>query len=334
MKKTVEIQPEVGENSGARKVLTTPATPLTTPASQEQDMAESHHSSTSGKSPAFQFYPKDFLTDEHVALMSLSERGAYITLLCICWTEGSLPSDPKRLSRLCGVSPSIMRRLWVALETCFRPHPSIDGRVIHPRLDRERISQAEFRRRQSDNGRKGGRPHKPTTNPEQSQNNPSLNSGLSQTEPKKSSSSAISDLQSADCSQNATRSSRARAVTTGGVMAGSLPRDHLRHSWCGRVCVPDFLHAQFERSTGQSEEALKAFYANTFANIPEDEPVEPDAVKFWRPRVSANWPPADIPTSDIPAKRTATDWWEQCKALHGGTCTKRWDHEWKMRERA
>src|SRR6187397_742097 len=68
-------------------------------------------------------------------------------------------------------------------------------------------------------------------------------------------------------------SSRARATGMGsGVMGGALPRDHMRHSWCGRVCVPDFLHEQFERSTGQSEQTLKAFYNSTFETIPEDEP--------------------------------------------------------------
>lgn len=37
---------------------------------------------------------------------------------------------------------------------------------------------------------------------------------------------------------------------------------------------------------------------------------------------------------DAPALKTATDWWEECKAIHGGTCSKRWNHEWLMKERA
>ena len=28
----------------------------------------------------------------------------------------------------------------------------------------------------------------------------------------------------------------------------------------------------------------------------------------------------------------ALDWWVECKAAHGGTCAKRWDHDWLMRE--
>jgi allantoicase len=34
---------------------------------------------------------------------------------------------------------------------------------------------------------------------------------------------------------------------------------------------------------------------------------------------------------DTPRVQTRTvDWWEQCKALHGGACTCRWDHDTRM----
>ena len=32
------------------------------------------------------------------------------------------------------------------------------------------------------------------------------------------------------------------------------------------------------------------------------------------------------------ARDPPVDWWTECKAEHGGTCEKRWDHEWRMRE--
>ena len=66
------------------------------------------------KSPAFQFYPKDFLTDSHVVAMTLAERGAYITLLCLCWLDRSLPVEMGALARLCGVSSAAFTRLWPA----------------------------------------------------------------------------------------------------------------------------------------------------------------------------------------------------------------------------
>ena len=100
---------------------------------------------------------------------------------------------------------------------------------------------------------------------------------------------------------------RPRAITGSGVMGGALPREHLRHVWCGRVCVPDFLHGQFLRATNQSETTLKTFYAATFEAIPDDEPVEADALKFWRPMVTARWPPAGVSTSLKPEDLLFTD---------------------------
>lgn len=91
-----------------------------------------------GKSPAFQFYPKDFMGDMNVALMSLEERGAYITLMCFCWNEGELPADITRLSRLCGVSVDDMESLWEQVGPCFEEK---DGALVHPRLEREREKQ-------------------------------------------------------------------------------------------------------------------------------------------------------------------------------------------------
>lgn len=107
-------------------------------------MADPH----SSKSPAFQFYANEFLMDEHVALMSLQERGAYITLICKCWNEGTLPADLERLSKLCGAPLATFRKLWPAIEPCFRANG--DGRLMHPRLEKERKKQRDFRRRQSD----------------------------------------------------------------------------------------------------------------------------------------------------------------------------------------
>jgi hypothetical protein len=86
-----------------------------------------------------------------------------------------------------------------------------------------------------------------------------------------------------------------RARTGSGVMAGALPRDHIRHSWCSeRICVPDFLHGRFSRALGgeTADGMLKAFYAETVEHLPGG-PIESDPVKFWPPLVSHRWPPQD-----------------------------------------
>lgn len=101
-------------------------------------------------SPAFQFYPGDFLSDPNVAGMSLQERGAYITLICLCWKDGSLPVEEDRLARMVGVPLSQWRRLAPMVVGCF---VAKDDRLTHKRLDRERDKQEHFRRRQSDKGK-------------------------------------------------------------------------------------------------------------------------------------------------------------------------------------
>lgn len=101
------------------------------------------------KSPAFQFYPKEFLMDGNVLSMSLPERGAYITLLCICWQEKSLPCDLRRLANIVGVPLKAFQKLWPSLSACFVTQ---GDRLFHPRLEKEREKQEGHRQRQSDKG--------------------------------------------------------------------------------------------------------------------------------------------------------------------------------------
>lgn len=105
------------------------------------------------KAPAFQFYPKDFLTDSNVVSMTLPERGAYITLLCLCWMDRSLPVELGALARLCRVSQAAFVRLWPALQPCFTV---VDGRLIQGRIERERQKQETWRAMKVDAGQKGG----------------------------------------------------------------------------------------------------------------------------------------------------------------------------------
>lgn len=70
-------------------------------------------------------------------------------------------------------------------------------------------------------------------------------------------------------------------------LIGSVPNaTHRCHAWCGRKCVPDFLHAEFLEALGGPRDAadgrLRAFYAQTLAAIPRDAPIAPSPPKFWR----------------------------------------------------
>lgn len=90
------------------------------------------------KRPAYLWYPKDYLTDENVAPMTLEEEGAYRRLLDYCWLHGSLPGDMKQLASMCKIDGTRMAALWPAIRPCFRRHPTRKSRWISPRLAKER----------------------------------------------------------------------------------------------------------------------------------------------------------------------------------------------------
>jgi len=108
----------------------------------------------SNKSPAFQFYPADYLADFRVSQLTLAEEGIYIRLLCHLWLTLYLPSDTKSLLRCVGKGIKVaslknVLKLFVL---------SDDGtHYTHKRLDKERLKQSEYRKKKQEAGRLGGK---------------------------------------------------------------------------------------------------------------------------------------------------------------------------------
>jgi len=94
------------------------------------------------KPPAFQFYPKDFLSDINVSAMDMEERGIYITLLCYCWLEDGIPKKSRMVKKwLKNGSP---------LCDCFYEK---DGKLRNKRLDKERQKQIAWAKKSSKGGK-------------------------------------------------------------------------------------------------------------------------------------------------------------------------------------
>ena len=72
------------------------------------------------KAPAFQFYPKDFLTDDKVLAMSDDILGKYIKLLCIDWLNDGLSKND--FNAFAGLKEG-SSGARVLLERCFDQHP-------------------------------------------------------------------------------------------------------------------------------------------------------------------------------------------------------------------
>lgn len=107
--------------------------------------------------PAFQFYPKQWLGDDMVALMDLCAQGAHLRLMCFAWQQSppcTLPNDLGILSKWCGLSADAFAPVWaqVRLAWNFR-----NDRWLSTGLHREYKKQKEYSKRQSTNAENGWR---------------------------------------------------------------------------------------------------------------------------------------------------------------------------------
>jgi uncharacterized protein YdaU (DUF1376 family) len=97
------------------------------------------------KSPAFQFYPRDWLGDPEIMLMEWDARAMHMHLICIAWTSSdacSVPDDDNILMRWLHVSDldDWVKRLKPQIFNAWKK----DGTDwVQSRLKRERIKQLE-----------------------------------------------------------------------------------------------------------------------------------------------------------------------------------------------
>lgn len=96
-------------------------------------------------SPAFQFYPDDFLGSSKVAVMTPAEIGIYVLLLCMDWNGHGITYNSKLLARYCRISEPEFLEAWEVVGQCFEEK---DGKLFNPRLIREREKQAAFSAKQ------------------------------------------------------------------------------------------------------------------------------------------------------------------------------------------
>src|SRR6478609_5386172 len=103
------------------------------------------------KAPSFQFYPADWLSSQRVQMMTLEEEGAYIRLLCYCWSHGSIPSDPVKIGRLLG--KNVSTDVETTVQRMFKVRCNDDSTMIHERLEAEKDKQETRRAQASEAGK-------------------------------------------------------------------------------------------------------------------------------------------------------------------------------------
>lgn len=110
-----------------------------------------------GYSPAFQFYPKDYLGDKNTIPMSTLETGAYLLLIMHCWEEDGLPPDLGDLADMCRLSVEEFTALWDRrLRKCFDWNEKKNV-FEHPRLLKEIKKQKSWKKQKSEAGKAGMR---------------------------------------------------------------------------------------------------------------------------------------------------------------------------------
>ncbi len=140
------------------------------------------------KSPAFQFYPGDWLSSPKVLLMTPAQEGAYIRLLCYAWSDEhcSIPDNDEELAVLSRLGEGWLKGGSTSgqarIKSCFNRHPTIAGRLVNMRLLAEREKQEQWREK----SQKGG------TNSAKSRTSKSSKGGSRVVQPKANTSSSSS----------------------------------------------------------------------------------------------------------------------------------------------
>ena len=254
-----------------------------------------------GKSPAFQFYAKDFLSG--TATMSLAERGAYVSLLAHQWDTGSVPDSAKERARILRCSNAEERKIWARLVSKFSHE---NESFINHRLEEERQKQAEYRRRQSDKGRASAATRR---QPESNHGSTAVDARL-QPEWQPEGNSSISYLQSS--------SSKEQQPRNGAPLIMNPLAYERRKQQCAfvgaRLEVPHALHVDMRKLLGgaNAETDLLAWYGDLDGEIEASgEPITPDVFKWLKARF-ARWKAA------APTQKTTAEIMAEIAALPKG----------------
>ena len=103
--------------------------------------------------PYMPLYVGDYLKDTRH--LTTEQHGAYLLLLMDIWNgEGALPSAPKALARIAGVSPKRWPLVWSAIGEFFSDHGTT---LRHKRIDLELQKADQISQKRRNAGSAGGR---------------------------------------------------------------------------------------------------------------------------------------------------------------------------------
>jgi uncharacterized protein YdaU (DUF1376 family) len=226
------------------------------------------------KAPAFQWYVRDFMSDEAVALMSYEQQGIYRALLDRQWLEGSIPADTEQIAALLKIPHSRFTRLWPAIAPKFVATGA--GRLQNTRMERERQKQDEYRAHQSEAGKHGAAKRWSKPRHSEPKDSPLANDSSS------SASSSASALASTKSVEPRAAVMPMRSPRSMGAL-GSSPIQHANHGRCNDrgVCMPQSLYAEILGRFGNSVSRFDEFYQGVLSQMPDDFVPTGNVFQFW-----------------------------------------------------
>jgi uncharacterized protein YdaU (DUF1376 family) len=84
-------------------------------------------------------------TDDLAMLLNETEEGIFHRMLRRAWMNGSVPADLTALAQICRTHPARLKKAWRQLQALWVPHPSLEGRLINLKQERERTYLLEKR---------------------------------------------------------------------------------------------------------------------------------------------------------------------------------------------
>lgn len=103
--------------------------------------------------PYFPLYAANFLASKPFRMMSIEERGLWITIQMECWVNGSVPSDLKDLAKYLGFSNDAVERSFTQKQLSFLQ--KVGGELKSPELEEYRQGYLATREKQRIGGIEG-----------------------------------------------------------------------------------------------------------------------------------------------------------------------------------
>jgi hypothetical protein len=109
--------------------------------------------------PYYPLYAANFIASKIFRLMSIEERGLWITIQMECWVNGSVPSDSKELTQYLGATSEEIHRSLTQKQFTFLEN--IRGEHKSPELEAYRKGFIDRREKQRLGGIDGAKKKRP-----------------------------------------------------------------------------------------------------------------------------------------------------------------------------